>query len=510
MFPKNLLIARARKESIKIAFLDPGDPEIINIADSVYNAIRQFEGMTKRDIDKKLNDLEDMAKNFKVVRGFKHLLYKKARFVQNSPVKPELLRRELFKITPEGAVTEDQRNSALKKVADIFYISREQVEKGIVADIEDNFILKGIDRIDPVNLVKQFNLEQIETVLAKASYMEISVSEGHRELISAIKRAGLIYSSERGDDEIRIIVDGPLSLLRYTEKYGYAFISLIPFIVSHSSWSFKASVQYSGSGGKKMVTLELDESSSSYLPVSSAPYMVVHDKRIDDLVASINHTVNQKIAYVTTEPVVVNRRLYYPDLVISYNGLNIYVDILHYWTVDYIKKRDEYFSKNKMILLTIPVSTGNCDKSEIRGVTEQTVTSSYILNEIKNNLGITISPVPGIAVWPGSGDAKIKKKLAYDLLINQDIIDINTVELSKEEQHKLVKNGYVKIENFYIKELALQSYISKIDLALPDFSRISSLFSGQEIDVVKLLRLLGYRLKWESLNMEEIRVERYK
>ncbi len=68
----------------------------------------------------------------------------------------------------------------------------------------------------PEELLKQYNLSLAQTLLFRATVMEIQVEDNYQPVFRKIKQLGLIYSIH--DD--RISLEGRLSRFKLTEKYG--------------------------------------------------------------------------------------------------------------------------------------------------------------------------------------------------------------------------------------------------------------------------------------------------
>ncbi|SNQ61068.1 hypothetical protein MNV_2290009 [Candidatus Methanoperedens nitroreducens] len=77
--------------------------------------------------------------------------------------------------------------------------------------------------------------------------MEIQIEGNYQDIFWKIKRLGLMYLIQDG----KIIIDGPVSIFKMTEKYGTALAKLLPTIMKCSKWNLKASIMKKNNAGKK-------------------------------------------------------------------------------------------------------------------------------------------------------------------------------------------------------------------------------------------------------------------
>ncbi len=131
----------------------------------------------------------------------------------------------------KGAVTDIiERKEVIDRVASKLSIEPSELENALWADQEEKLIIKEFKTITPENLLKQYNLSLTQTLLFKATGMEILIEDNYQQVFWKFKQLGLMYSIQEG----KIYLDGAVSLFKMTERYGTALAKLLPTIIS--SW----------------------------------------------------------------------------------------------------------------------------------------------------------------------------------------------------------------------------------------------------------------------------------
>lgn len=204
MLTKELLEVTKYRPNITPEYREIG--EYREVAEKVIEAYQ--EGRTRGEIDEEVSGLETHD-TFKLVRGLSRLLERRSRFEQRSGVPPERLRKAAF---GRGYVTgREEREEVLKNVGTEFGVDREDVEKGLWADREENEALVKAPEISPEELLKQYNLSLTQTLLFDALELEFKVSGNFQEIFGLMKYLGLMYTVDR---DVNVNVTGPASLFK--------------------------------------------------------------------------------------------------------------------------------------------------------------------------------------------------------------------------------------------------------------------------------------------------------
>jgi hypothetical protein len=179
--------------------------------------------------------------------------------------------------------------------------------------------------------------------------MEIQIEDNYQPVFRKIKQLGLIYSIQ----DSKISLEGPLSLFRLTEKYGSAFAKLLLTIMESAKWSLRASISRKTFQGKRIYDFTLDHTRRSIFGTELETAEIGFDSAIEKEFYQLGF----KGWIVQREPAVLKAGQYafIPDFSLERNCTRIYVEIIGFWTPEYLKhkiqKLNDLQEKENMILL---------------------------------------------------------------------------------------------------------------------------------------------------------------
>jgi predicted nuclease of restriction endonuclease-like RecB superfamily len=276
--------------------------------------IKMYEEMaenkvSKADVDENVSKIEAKYTDYKLVRGICHLLEQRCVFASytssnitfsdngnNNTNNAVYLRRNIFEESSRIGypVTENERKYILQKVAIKNNLTVDELELAMWNDLDKNKYLKNFDSLTSLQLVAWYNISILQTVLLNCVKLEFSVYSGFnwKRILRKIKQLGLMYflynepnlklaSNNKtknqdmllginNDDKIICTVDGPLSIVRLTDRYGMAMAKLIPLIIFTERWSIDATIlRKSMKGIKRTYNFQLSNRDKN-LPIFDA------------------------------------------------------------------------------------------------------------------------------------------------------------------------------------------------------------------------------------------------
>jgi len=207
MLPSDLLRIKRRKQFVIPKFISLNDP----YADFVLSSFKSGIGKRKHELRSEIKGMAYTQDLSKLVGGLTTLMERKCEFIVESAVDPPVLRRITFGLSNRSDVTsKEDRNRIIEQICEKMDLDHLDVDRCLYADLEREHVLTGINEID---LVGEYNLSLMQTLLFKCIELKIKVSDGYKDLFRAIKYCGLMYDYS---DNI-ITITGPLSLLKMTE-----------------------------------------------------------------------------------------------------------------------------------------------------------------------------------------------------------------------------------------------------------------------------------------------------
>ena len=234
------------------------------------------------------------------------------------------------------------------------------------ADLENEQILSKFSPPEAKSLLCEYNLSLAQTLLFQASGLKFRASGGHQETLRAVKRLGLMYAAEEADGRLDITVDGPMSALKSTERYGTSLAKLLPFIVSSPGWSMDASiVRKDYSGNPRVYSFAMDEKTYASLfgKFAEIDHTTTFDSEPEEkFYESFQNAGTGWAISREPEPLITGKYLFIPDFLLEKDGTKVYLEIAGFWTADYLKKKvaklNEVKDKNLIVLASAKMS---CD-----------------------------------------------------------------------------------------------------------------------------------------------------
>jgi predicted nuclease of restriction endonuclease-like RecB superfamily len=346
MLTSDLLVTKISKGKIEpvYALLDQ---DSLEIARSVIAVFQEHVGRTYDELIEELEGIEEI--NYRLIRGLAQILERRCSIESDAVVDSIAARKTVFEESRGFITSKDERERVLDKIARKLSIEPDDLEKALWADQEGNLVIKEFQTIAPEDLLRHYNLSLAQTLLFRATGMEIQIEDNYQPVFRKIKQLGLIYSIQDG----KISLEGPLSLFKLTEKYGSSFAKLLPTIMDSSKWSLRASISRKTFQGKRIYDFTLDHTRR---PIFGTE-LETADIGFDSVIEKEFYLLGFKDWGVKREPTVLKSGQYafIPDFSLERNGTRIYVEIIGFWTPEYLKhkiqKLNDLQEKESMILL---------------------------------------------------------------------------------------------------------------------------------------------------------------
>ena len=385
--------------------------ERITLLESQYNDYKLARGfytlLERRCIFTKINEMKIESKgiisNVGVNRDDLH--------------DPVNIRKELFEESSKRgfALTEFGRREIIDKVASRINMPANDIIDIMWSDLEENLVLEWFDVISPEQLLAWYNLSLMQTLLFNCTKLEFSVTGGSnwKHILRNIKRLGLMYNlqykaledekqainidetnndnrdikfinisnTDRKNNSIIICsLDGPLSIFKLTDRYGTSIAKILPSIISTDTWSLKAwIVRKTMSLGKKIYEFKMSNNDAP--PLSREPYYnkesdkerkrtLYTAKELPQLIyfdSGVEEKFSTKFEQYATgwklirepDPLILsNGKALIPDFAFEKYGIRIYLEIVGFWTKEYLEKK---IQKIADLTKTIPTENNAVD-----------------------------------------------------------------------------------------------------------------------------------------------------
>lgn len=351
MLKSELLIYRYSGETVvpKRLYLQP---RIIDLANEQIDCFQECLGKTQGILDEKLQELEGDSPEYRLKRGFAHLLKNSfSTFEIVSPLEPPVLRQKVFSQASLTSTIPNNKSKTLEAIASLLTkeLNREvlpsEIEKGLYADLQENRILTEFETPTAETLIHRYNLSQVQGIFYRASHIIINAHRndpGEYKLLFRYLKLFQLMSYIEGDSDtgFTITIDGPTSLFKASTRYGLALAKMIPALLHVSKWTLKAKLQLKDfyGGGVKTGYFSLNDSCglvSHYAPNKTYDSMLEESfvKRWQK--TKTEWTLEREVDLIPLPGSVMipDFRLVHPD------GRDFLLEIVGYWRPEYLQKK---------------------------------------------------------------------------------------------------------------------------------------------------------------------------
>ena len=228
--------------------------DAIDIAEELISLFQQAEGSSVETLNQRLRDVATQHLDPLLVNGLAKLLWDLCEVQTNTEHDPVVLRQQVFQqasITRHELELRDSfdRNQVLAQCAKTLAVTVEQLETMLFSDLPTAQRVGALRPVCATDLVLRYNLALAQGVLLRSSQVTIDFSPQPsrllRRLFHQIKFRRLMYrmsgSSQQG---YQLVLDGPMSLLESTQRYGLQLALFLPAIVAMEGWHLQANLKW--------------------------------------------------------------------------------------------------------------------------------------------------------------------------------------------------------------------------------------------------------------------------
>lgn len=346
-----MLIHRQNGESIIPKRLKIDDKNL-EVATDLISCFEENVGKTQGELDKQLLEMEGDSPDYRLKRGFAHLLKGTfSTFEIVSPLEPQELRQRVFTLSAQSIPNPLSSQRVLNNLADRLSqelnkeVTSQQIRTGLYADLQENRILTQFDPPAPEDIIHRYNISQVQGVFYRASQITINAHRNvpgeYKLLFRYLKLFQLMaYIEGDADHGFTITIDGPTSLFKPSTRYGLAIAKLIPALLHVTKWSLSAILQtkdiYSGKQKTGRFTLNSDCGLVTHYPPGK-PYDSMLEagfaNRWDSLKTDWVLEREVDLIPIPGSVMIPDFRLVHPD------GRSYLLEIVGYWRPEYLQKK---------------------------------------------------------------------------------------------------------------------------------------------------------------------------
>jgi predicted nuclease of restriction endonuclease-like RecB superfamily len=604
----------SKKNQIKPVFIyfeKDNQPTLPSMIIKMYEDMADRK-LSKSNVDQNLLEVEGKNPDYKLVRAICHLLEQRCEYEShesqfsnarnNGTMNPILLRRQIFEISSllGYPVTENERKNIIQKIASKNNLSVNDVEIAMWSDLEKNKYLKSFDSLTSLQLVAWYNISALQSLLLNSVKMEFGIYGGFnwKKILRKTKQLGLMYSlySEskyesqsnahikkneivpENNEQNKVIctVNGPLSIVRLTDRYGMAIARLIPSIIFSEIWSIKATIlRKSISGSKKTYDFELSSTDKDIPLFDASTFHLQSDQKSASELSSNNYSMDyfdssvekkfmDKFLKFSTgwslfrepDPLILsNGKAFIPDFVFEKYGVKVYLEIIGFWTEDYLKRKLEKIkdlTKSETGASTGPdllivANMDNCISENGKKIPIDSVFSKFVnkkrlifykkdeipfgpiisylkdidskfIDEISVNFRDTIAVEMDKAIQDVQSNSVISLgeiSDKYKIPIESVVKIIRNLQLNTNNSEEMVIDKlreFLIVGNYLISNNKIRDLLPEVDKINKLHDAIRLLHQNQipEECITLLVTKMGYEIIWNGIDSNNAQIHRHK
>ena len=349
MLTSDLLLTRTEGPYLYPRYVRTDAPRFTRMAEELIAIYAAHAGKPRRELTTALNQYAEDRTDFRIQRGLAKLLRDdRCEFEEQTIAPPLEIRRRLFALARENhpvvlqpdfihPVTKDE---LIAEVAREYKAEPEQIAWALYADLAENHILTRFDPPEPAWLLQRYNVALAQALLYRCVRMKLSVFRNipsrYKQLFKFIKFYQLMHAIEGDlDSGYEILLDGPVSMFRLSQKYGLKLAVFLPALLLCTRWKMEAEI-VTAEGEQRY--FPLDESSNL---VSHYRDSTMYDSLLEKTFAERFHAIESGWQ-IEREVAIINLKetVFIPDFAFRHtDGRTALMEIVGYWRPEYLKKK---------------------------------------------------------------------------------------------------------------------------------------------------------------------------
>ena len=318
---------------------------------------------------------------------------------------------EVNKLT-KGFTTSSKRKTLIKGIEKELNIPSNSLDSLLYFDLDSEKILLKSDDLDPIQLIRYFNFDTIETILCFSVDLQMKVKQmpGYlaKNLIYISKKNYVFTDITLEEEGYKISIEPTLELFIDKSGWGKNIANVATYILrsvlrDKIAFYLRASVE----PRNRIAAFTLQSSDLPLLPTfrkdDDEQFRPEIDSKIEGQFQKTWRRFQGWKAQAEPEAIIVGKKMYVPDFLLERGDKRIYLEIVGFYTMKYIqKKRRQMQELEKLgvpIIYLIDESLKDhfIDLSDIKKVfyTGIQVPSSNIIRILESNYSDFEERIPG-------------------------------------------------------------------------------------------------------------------
>jgi hypothetical protein len=363
MLTSSLLRTRREKGILRPAYVDPSSPRHLERARLLLEVLARAadEGSTRGEVERAIREqVIGDSLDLRLSNGLCRTCLQACEFGVRAPLPPEELRARLFETRPatRRALFEG-RPSASERIAHLgadLGCEPEAVRRGLYADLDENHVLLRGPDLDPTGALHRYNLHLVQGLLLHALSVRVRLDAPTparaRQVFRCARFHQLMYRIHAREGSYVLELDGPLSLLKLSTRYGLRLALFFPVLpLQPGTWTVEADLRLQHARGTLHVSSE--DGLRSQQPDSGTwrfPEEEAFEERFRKVVPEWTLERGGELQNLGGEAILV------PDYTFTREGKRAFLEIIGIWRRDYLERRLALLARHGRRNLILAVS----------------------------------------------------------------------------------------------------------------------------------------------------------
>ncbi|QQS49075.1 MAG: DUF790 family protein [Acidobacteriota bacterium] len=361
MLTRDLIRYRIDGDRISPALIDPHSTLYARATNDLHRIFDAHLGRTSEEIEEALENYTSSRADYLILRGLVSVLMSFTEFENRARDAPGL--RDL--VFQSSAATwpldcKNDRQAILDQVSTGIGLTSNQLEDDLYGDLPERRRLIAYNAPDePKLIIVRYNMELARALLYWAERIVVEVGDSYQDVFRYIKLCRLMHRISSQGTGYRIELDGPLSLIRGTRRYGIKMAVFLPALALCRKWRMEAVIKKRG----MRLAYRLDDRSRLVSHFGRFPDFdskLERDFAADFERASLKHDHHWRIARADAVIPVARNEVMIPDFTLSKlndpPGHRVHLEIVGFWTPEYLNRKIEKVREAKLDNLILAVS----------------------------------------------------------------------------------------------------------------------------------------------------------
>ncbi|ABK43169.1 protein of unknown function DUF790 [Magnetococcus marinus MC-1] len=334
---------------LKPGFIDVNNRTLLNAVEALTELFQHGAGLTRAELAEQCEPIIATGfKNPKILRGIEKLLLDRCQFAE--PDESAMQRRSAI-FAKAAELLEQAHLEELPRyrsaIGQAFNSDPEQLAAALYNDLPERQPLLTFRPLQAQKMLYRYNAAQVQGLLLRAERLTLTFNANDpgtlRLLLQQLRFHRLLARVTRlPHEQVKMVLDGPVSVLEQTQKYGLQLALFFPILLLQKGWSLEALIRPQG---KPAATLKLDPSAPlSYWNSHTRAY------RPDAEFAQFAANFREKFPDWTVDehPPLLDlgqQEICAPDMAFHKGEHPFYLELFHRWHATPLLRRLEHLSK---------------------------------------------------------------------------------------------------------------------------------------------------------------------